>query len=129
MSASLSWDATMGVGVDGMRIAMGAGVGCMGATVGGGAGGMGAAGGAGGMGVAVGVGCMGVEVGGGATVAIGLIATSEGSGSVPQAASVVSAATAMVNAATVRFARQIPIRMDTLSSLSRRIVTHLMSLA
>ena len=109
MSASLSGDAIMGVGVDCMRIAIGVGGGGMGATVGNGVGGMGATVGEG-MGVAVDVGVtVGVTVGvggSGAAVAIGLIATSEGSGSVPQAASAVSAATA----ASVHFTRQIPIR-------------------
>ena len=69
--------------------------------------------GVGGMGVAVGGG-IGVAVGGGETVAIGLIATREGSDSVPQAASAVSAATA----ANVNFAPQIPIRMMPLSPLA-----------
>ena len=115
MSAPLSGDATMGVGVDCMRIALGVGGGGMGASVGEGMGaavgeGMGAAVGEG-MGVAVGAGGIGAAVGAGATVAIGLISARGSSGSVPQAASANDAATATATAANVDFAPKIPIRM------------------
>ena len=125
MSASLSGDTTMGVGVDGMRIAIGVGDGCMGATVGGGVGGMGVAVGEDvGAAVGAGVGCMGVTVGVGASVAIGLISARGISGSIPQAASANDAATATATATKVCFTPKIPIRMIPFR-LSHRIVTHL----
>lgn len=100
MSASLSVGAAMGVGVDGVGAAVG--VGGAGAAVGEG------------MGVAVDVGVT-VGVGDvGAAVETWLIVAREGSGasgSIPQAASEVSAANAATTAANVHIAPRIPIRM------------------